>query len=400
MNLKKLPLRNLMRRPGRSMALLLVAAFLALSVFAGSVVVLSLRNGLGSLEKRLGADLIVVPNSAASNTNLEEILLQGTTGYFYMDRGNLEKIRATEGVAAASPQLFLASLRADCCTVPIQVIGIDQETDFTIQPWIRESCNVELGEKELLVGCRVNSDKGESIKIYNTWCPVVGRLAETGTGLDTAVYCSMETLQLLLDAARGLGHDLKIDGDSADVISAVYVRVKDGYDVDAVANDLALHIRKTKTVRTKSMFTGVADSLSAFASTILGLVAALWVLALILLMIVFAMMARERRREFAVLRLIGASRKGLAGIIWKESLLVSLAGALTGCALGAMLVFSFGALIEEKLALPYLAPPAGTSWLLAGLTVLGVMIISSLASAWAAFRLSRVDPGTVLREGS
>ncbi len=400
MNLKKLPLRNLLRKPGRSMALLLVAAFLALSVFAGSIVVLSLRNGLSSLEKRLGADLIVVPNAAASKTNLEEILLQGTTGYFYMDRGNLEKIRATEGVATASPQLFLASLRADCCTVPIQVIGIDQETDFTIQPWISESCNVKLGEKELLVGCRVNSDEGESIKIYNTWCPVVGRLAETGTGLDTAVYCSMETLQLLLDAARGLGHDLKIEGDSADVISAVYVRVKDGYDVETVANDLALHIRKTKTIRTKSMFTGVSDSLSAIASTIVGLIAALWALSLVLLMIVFAMMARERRREFAVLRLIGTSRKGLSGIIWKESLLVSLTGALAGCALGAMLVFSFDTLIEEKLALPYLAPPVGTSALLAGLTMLGVMVISSLASALAAFRLSRVDPGTVLREGS
>ena len=400
MNLRKLPLRNLLRRPGRSLALMLLSGFLALSVFAGSVVVGSLRNGLSSLERRLGADIIVVPTAAASQTNLEEMLLQGTTGYFYMSRSNLEKIRATEGVAQASPQLFLASLRASCCSVPIQVIGIDQDTDFSIQPWIAESYARKLGEKELAVGCRVNAAIGESIRIYNVNCPVQARLAETGTGLDTAVYCSMETLQLLLDAARELGHDLKISGDSAEVISAVYVRVAENADVEQVCNDLSLHIRKTKSVQTKSMLTGVGESLNGIATAVTGLIAALWALALILLLIVFAMMARERKREFAVLRLLGTSRRELSGVICRESLWVSLAGGLAGIALGAAVIFSFSRLIEQRLGLPYLTPEAGTVVLLGALTLLGVVLVAILASARAAFRLSRVDPGTILREGS
>ena len=399
MNLKKLPLRNLLRRPGRTWALLLLTAFLALSVFAGSVVVLSLRNGLNSLESRLGADIVVVPVSAASQTNLEQMLLQGTTGYFYMNRGNLEKIRETEGVAQASPQLFLASLRASCCSVPIQVIGIDQETDFTIQPWIAESYGRELGEKELVVGCRVNAGIGESIRIYNVNCPVQARLAETGTGLDTAVYCSMETLELLLDAARELGHDLKISGDSADVISAVYVRVKDGYPVEQVCNDLSLHIRKTKSVQTKSMLSGVGESLNAISGTVTGLIAALWTLSLVLLLIVYAMIARERQREFAVLRLLGTSRRGLSGVIRKEALLVSFAGGLAGIAVGALGILSFSTLIENLLGLPYLTPSAAQIALLALATLLSVMLVASLASARAAHRLGRVDPGTALRGG-
>ena len=226
--------RNLIRKPGRTAALVLLTALLALSVFGGSIVILSLRGGLSSLENRLGADVIVVPSSAKSKTNLEQILLQGTTGYFYMDREKLDNVRNTAGVEEASPQLFLASLRASCCSVPVQVIGFDQETDFIVRPWVAESCSRFLADKELAVGCRVSADVGESIRIYGVNCPVVARLVETGTGLDTAVYCSQETLQMLLDAARSLGHDLKISGSSEDVVSAIYIKVLDGIDPQKV----------------------------------------------------------------------------------------------------------------------------------------------------------------------
>ena len=392
--------KNLVRKPGRTAALLLLTALLALSVFGGSVVILSLRGGLTSLENRLGADVIVVPSSAKSKTNLEQMLLQGTTGYFYMDREKLDKVRQTAGVAEASPQLFLASLRASCCSVPVQVIGFDQETDFTVRPWVAESCSRTLSDKELAVGCRVSAGVGESIRIYGVNCPVVARLAETGTGLDTAVYCSQETLQMLLDAARDLGHDLKISGSSADVISAVYIKVRDGVDPQKVADDINIHIRKVEAVSTKGMLTGVSDSLKAASGTITWLIAGLWLLALIILFIVFAMMVNERRRELAVYRLLGMSRRMLSSMILKEAFLCSLMGALCGVVVGAALVFPFTTLIEHSLKLPYLTPAAGTILLCAILAIAVTAAAGSIASLRTARKLSRVDPGTTLREGA
>ena len=392
--------KNLTRKPGRTAALILLTALLALSVFGGSVIVLSLRGGLTSLENRLGADVIVVPSSARSKTNLEQMLLQGTTGYFYMDREKLEKVRQTAGVAEASPQLFLASLRASCCSVPVQVIGFDQETDFVVRPWIAESCSRTLTEKELAVGCRVSAGVGESIRIYGVNCPVVARLAETGTGLDTAVYCTQETLRQLLDAARDLGHDLKISGSSADVVSAVYVKVRDGVDPQKVADDINVHIRKVEAVSARGMLSGVSDSLQAAAGTVVWLIAALWLLALLVLFITFAMMTRERRRELAVYRLLGMSRKMLSAMILKEAALCSLLGALCGVALGAALVFPFTTLIEQSLKLPYLTPGAGTVLLCACLAVAAALVSGSAAGLRTARKLSRVDPGATLREGA
>ena len=394
-----LSLKNLIRKPGRTIALAALTAFLALAVFGGSVVVLSLRSGLNSLEARLGADIIVVPSEAQSKVSFQNMFLQGTTGAFYMDASALEKALEVDGVEKAAPQTFLASLKADCCSIKIQVIGIDPEQDFTVQPWISRSLSRELGDMDVAVGCKVEADVGEIIRVYDQRCKVVARLEPTGTGLDTAVYCSMDTMQELLKAAEEKGVSHKIDsGDN--VISAVYIKVKDGCDIDSVNSQLNGHIRKATAVRTRSMITGVSDSLAGVSRTVTGLIIAVWVLAFVILLLAFALIIRERSREFAVLRLVGASRGMLSRMVLLESALCGLLGGLIGVGAAALLLFPFAQLIESSLNLPYLMPNAGTILLLALGTVLLSVLVAALSSVVAAYRLSRVDPGTALREGN
>ena len=399
MGTSRLPLKNLLRKPGRTAALILLTALLAASVFGGSVVVNSLRSGLQSLEARLGADIIVMPSSAESKVSFKNMLLQGTTGTFYMDASVLDEVRGAQGVEIAAPQTFLASLKADCCAIKVQIIGIDPDVDFTVKPWIDERLSRELGDMEVAVGCKVTAGVGETLKIYEQYTHVVAKLAETGTGLDTAVYCNMDTMKKLLAAAEAKGVSHKLTSDS-DVISAVYVKVKDGYDPAQVNTWLNGHIRKVTAVRARSMFTDVSDSLSGIARAARALIGAVWALALVILLVAFAIMIRERRREFAVLRLLGVSRRGLRGEILAETALCGLAGALVGVGVAALGVFPFTTLIETKLRLPYLTPAPGTLLALAGGTVLATLLVGLLAGAWAAAWLSRVEPGTTLREGA
>ena len=400
MKLGQLPIKNLTRRPGRTAALVLLTAFLALSVFGGSVVVRSLRSGLESLEARLGADIIVMPAAAESKVSFKNMLLQGTTGAFYMDASVLDRVREVEGVAVAAPQTFLASLKADCCAVKVQIIGIDPATDFTVKPWIDQSYARDLGDMEVAVGCNVTADVGEDLRIYDLNTHVVAKLAETGTGLDTAVYCTTDTMKVLLAAAEAKGVSHKLTSDTSDLISAVYVRVAEGYDVGAVNNALNGHVRKVTAVRARSMFTDVSDSLTGISHTVALLVAAVWALAFVILLIAFTMMVNERRREFAVLRLLGASRGGLSRLMLAESALCSFAGGVAGVGVAAIIVFPFATLIETRLGLPYLTPSAGRVLALALGTVLATLLIGALASGWSAYRLSRTDPGMTLREGA
>ncbi len=394
-----LSVKNLVRRPARTAALVMLTAFLSLAVSAGSAIILSLRSGLDSLQARLGADIILVPSEAQSKVSFQNMFLQGTTGAFYMNASALDKAMEVEGVEKAAPQTFLASLKADCCSIRIQVIGFDPVKDFTVQPWISRSLKRELGDMDVAVGCKVEADVGEIIRIYDQRCKVTARLESTGTGLDTAVYCNMDTMNALLRAAEEKGVSHKIESGD-DVISAVYVKVRDGYNIDTVSSRLNGHIRKVTAVRTRSMITGVSDSLSGISRTVTCLIVAVWALAFIILLLVFGMIIRERSREFAVLRLLGASRGMLAGTVLLESSLCGLMGGLLGTGLAALVLFPFSQLIETSLGLPYLMPQAGKLILLAACTVLLSVTVASLSSLIAAYRLSRIDPGTALREGN
>ncbi|MBR6185485.1 MAG: ABC transporter permease, partial [Clostridia bacterium] len=196
---------------------------------------------------------------------------------------------------------------------------------------------------------------------------------------------------------KGVSHKMA-SGD--DVISAVYIKVKDGYDIDTVNSQLNSRVRKATAVRTRSMITGVSDSLAGVSRTVTILIIAVWALAFIILLLAFVLIIRERAREFAVLRLLGASRGMLGRTVLLESALCGLLGGVTGVCVSALLLFPFAQLIESALQLPYLMPDVkNVVWLGMG-TVLLSVIVAALSSVSAAYRLSRVDPGSALREGN
>lgn len=391
--------KNLAGRPGRAAAMIALAAFLAFAIFAGSVVSMSLQRGLGTLENRLGADIIVVPASAKSQFNVNDILLQGNPGYFYMDREKLDKIAEREGVAAVSPQLYLASMVASCCSSRLQLIGFDPETDFTILPWVRESYRGEIGLYDILVGANVTVSGDYTLRFYGIDCRIIGQLEKTGSGLDNAVYANWETIEKLIEASEEKNlNKYSVKADS--VVSSVLVRVADGYDIEQVLNDINLRVRKVTAVRASNMISGIAENLTRLSGVISLLIAGVWLLGLLIMMIAFSMMTQERKREFAVLRAAGASRRQLGALIFAEALMVCCAGAVLGIALAALIVWPFSTAIGSALGVPFLLPSLPTILALMAATLAACAVAGVLISSISAVRIARQDTGLILREGN
>lgn len=397
--MKRLAVKNLLGRPGRTAALFFLVLLLSLTLCGGGLVLSSLRTGLGSLENRLGADVIVMPAKAALKTDLDTLFLQGTIGPYYMNMSTVDKIAKTEGISRLSTQIFLSSMRASCCSIPIQVIGFDPESDFTVSSWLKESRQESLDEGRLLVGSRVNANPGESIKLYNISCPVAGQLQSTGTGLDTAVYCTLPTIRTLMTAAEDLGGYSSISGDPSETVSAVYIKVKEGVDPKDVADSINVHVRKVKAVQTRSVITTVADSLSGLERILTVLMIAAALLVWLVLFAAFTLMTGERKKEFATLRLCGLSRGRLAGLVFREAAIVSLLGSAAGVGLSFLLVHAFSGALGNALGLPFLLPSAGTAATLALAALFGCLLAGPLAAAVSARKLSRADTGLILREG-
>ncbi|MBR1780600.1 MAG: ABC transporter permease [Oscillospiraceae bacterium] len=388
------------RKPARTAALVLLAAFLSLSIFGGSLVITSLQNGLRSYEARLGADIVAVPYQARAKGTFESILLQGIPGMFYMDEQYYEKIKTIDGVERAAPQFYLASTSSGCCSVAVQIIGFDPEQDFTVQPWIRDSYADTLGDGDIVVGSDLTIPKNGTLTFYNTQCRIVAQLDKTGTGLDTAVYTNMNTIKQMMKNAESLGFSYFADVDPDHAVSSVMIKVADGYDVSEVTGDINVHVRHIEAEQTTSMISGIADGLSNVSRIVGGLTVMIWVLAIVILVIAFAMISHERAKEFAILRVMGASQRMVSRLLLTESALISLIGATLGVALAALILVPFSGAISTALDLPYLMPEVGAIVALAAGALALSVLAGSLTAAVSAYRISKKEAGLILREGA
>lgn len=395
---KNIVLKNIIRRGGRSIGLMLLALLMSLAVFAGTLMITGLQGGLNSLESRLGADIMIVPYEATTKADVSTMSLLGNAGYYYMDKSNLDKVRNTEGVAQCSMQLFIASAKASCCSLPLQIIAFDPETDFTIQPWVSKSFDGVLNDKDVIIGADVASAVGREITFYDVPCTVVAQLDRTGTYLDNAVYTSKPTTEILVESARsGKNFDFNfLDLDNS--ISCILVNVAEGYDTTEVLNDLNIHLRKAVAIKMTDMVDDVSGGISDVAGLIGVLMIFIWILSIVIMLVVYAMMANERKKEFAILRVVGASRKKLNGIVAMEAGAISLAGAIIGALVGGGLFALFTGLIEAELDVPFLIPDAGTTLLLAVISIVVSAVVGILASFITAGRISKSDAGIILRE--
>lgn len=393
-----LPVQNILKKPLRSAALMIIAAFLAFSAFGGSLKVMSLSNGLNSLSARLGADIVVVPYSATSKVSYDSVIIQGEPGQFYMDAMYYDEIKKeTEGIDKITAQFYLASAKASCCSARLQIIGFDPETDFSVQPWIAKSYAKELSEFDAVVGSDVTPNTDMTIEIYGKTLRVQAVLEKTGTELDNAMYVNIATMKQLILAHNEKNPNQERAVDPDKVVSSVLIKVADGYDIDDVTADINLHVRQVKAIRTQNMISGVSDSLSGVSGAIGVLMVAVWVLSVIIMAIAFTMMMNERKKEFAVLRVLGASRARLAGFVFKENTLLTLAGGLCGVAVTILITALFSGLIEQSIGLPFLLPDAATICIAGALTLLVTVAAGAVTAAASAFKISKIDAGLILR---
>lgn len=394
----KLAWKNIQGRPGRSAALMIISCLISITIFTGTMIARSIECGTDSLKARLGADLIVIP--AGSDDDVEALLVKGNPGYFYMDADNLDTVRSIEHVKGASPQLFLTTANTGCCAMPVQLIGFDPDSDFTVQPWISASYSDELADGDVLIGNNLTPEDDRSIRFYGIDCNVAGRLASSGTDFDNAVYTNMDTLRSLMLASEELGFNYLIDENAPDeLISSIFIRVDDPANIPEVKKELSVKLNDVKVIRTSGMLTSTMENMSHLNGLIRLLIVFVWVLALVILAAAHIMLINERKKEFAIFRIAGASRQKVIGIILDEAVLIGLIGGALGILFGALTVFPFSGAYESLLGLPYLSPSPLTAGLIAAAGIIGTVISGLVAAVMVLPSVLVTDAGELIREG-
>ncbi|MDY6397536.1 MAG: ABC transporter permease [Treponema sp.] len=386
---KSLALSNLSRKAYRTV---LTATLIALSsavLFASLVLSQSLKSGIAGLRSRMGADLLVVPEGYEKGA--ENILLSGEPNYFYMERKVLDSVRAVEGVENASGQFYLTSLSESCCDFPIQIIGFEPESDFVIQNWAKSRVKTGTNEDFLLSGSNVNLTKG-SVKFFGNEHKISARLSKSGTGMDNVIFCDFASLERIFEDASSRGFGFISDGDTKNKLSTVLVKISPDSSADAVALRIKKVLPGVHVIVGEKFIRNFSEKLSAIFVFLYSISILLFLITIISLALVFSITINERRREFSILRVLGANRSLLCSVLFWEAGILGAGGSILGIGLSALIVIPFNALIAEKLGLPFAM--SGPGWILAFAgAVFVVTVLSCLISAAnGAVRVSKIEP--------
>ena len=340
---------NIKRKPYRTAALIAISALSAAVLFASFILSSSLNGGIENFKKRLGADLMVVPEGYAAQ--MESVLLNGEPNYFYMDKAAEEIVRDIQGVEKASAQFYLTSLSESCCDFPVQIIGFDPETDFIVTPWAKGKIKAA-GSEMIFAGHNVNVLKNE-VTFFAQKHKVSAKLSKSGSGMDNAIYADLPTLQHIFEDAKQKGFGFISDGDTSTKTSAVFVKL----NPDAKADSTALRIREAlpgvQVIKGGAFISTLAEKISSFLIFPKILTALFLLITVFTLATVFSLIVNERNREYSILRVIGADSTTLKKLIFQEAFFIGTFGAVTGVFFGALVVLPFNNLIAEKLSLPF-----------------------------------------------
>ena len=383
---------NFWSHPVRSLGLVILTAIASATLLSSILFSKSLDTGFEQLSSRMGADVLIVPYGGEAQN--QSILLQGDLSHRSLPREVLEFTRKLPGVSVASPQFFFTTLSASCCDKKVNIIGFDPKTDFTIKPWIRKTYKNDFKPGSVIAGSDIQIEKGGKIKFFDKEFIVVGTLEPLGNKLDQAIFADIETIELLRKAAAQKGYNFISEGEP----SAILANLEKGADFEQISQKIHEQFDDLQVISRRNMFDSVIATAKSFKIVVWTVAGLFLFIVIAVIYIAFSVSTNERKREFATLLIIGATRKKLANIVLGESFLVSASGAIAGTLFGAVGIISFRFLIQEKLLIPFTLPNVSTIFL----TIVGALLIPAISGIGASYhtakKVGKIDVYTALKE--
>ena len=332
--------QEIVQNPLQSLLLLIAIAILSGFFLGGVLIGNSLRRGMSNLERRLGADLMLVPASAEELA--EDILIEGARGSFYFDSGVYDKVSSVSGVKEITPQFFLKSLAASCCSSEVKLVYYDPETDFLIKPWISQKIKNRQNKFEAVVGSSIDIDENSEIKLFGKQYKVAARLAKTGTSIDNSVYFTFDSVPAMLEDAEKSGVYIPDSQKEAGLVSSIFINIDENSSTDEVIRNIHSAVKsEIGIIYPKKMAQSVALNITGVEDIIGLLIVLVVVTSFIIMFILHLFYANEKKKEISLYRILGATRGNIKSVMYKEAAVLSIAGSLAGCAIATLVLIPF-----------------------------------------------------------
>jgi putative ABC transport system permease protein len=383
MQLIDVTLRNLRRRKGRKLLLLLGLTIGVATVVALMAITTTMQADVSNKLDEYGANILIVPRAndlslsyggvtvASAAYDVGELTLS--------DLDRIETIKNARNISVVAPKLLGA--------IPIGgrsvlVAGVRFADELRIKQWWDMEGQEPVTADDALVGLRLarvlDLHPGDDVEINGHAFRVAGILAENGSQDDDIFFIDLATAQRVMDKPETV---------SLVEVSALCTECPIEDMVQQITGVLpqarVTALRQAVTLRMETV-----GQLSRFALAVSAVVIAIG--ALVVLTTMLGAVA-ERRQEIGLFRALGFRQRHVMRVILGEAGLVSLGGGLLGWLLG------MGAAVVLAPRLVNLAVPVSWNpWLAIG-AIGGALLVGLVGSLYPAISAARLDPSTALR---
>lgn len=394
----RLVIQSLMRRKFQAFSTLAGIAIGVAILMTVSLFYTSIQQGVDIGQRRLGADLLIIPNNAGLPP--ETALFTGVPANFYMPENLKEQVAAISGIKQVSAQFYTQTLDESCCSLggPYRLIGFDPETDWMVAAMLGEEAARSIGNRDVLIGGNIFAKAGQEIMILDELFTITHVLPPTGTGLDESILMPMTSAKELAKYSPDLQEIWQKEGPPDSLISSLLVITEGGADVEAISAAVE-SLGRYRVVHTLSLFAATKEQFT-FVVAVVFLCGLLLVGGSLLQLIArLSAMVWERKSEWGLYRALGASRGHLLRIIAGEGLFLSVGGAVMGLLAGGVLYKLGMDYLLAGQAFPHV-PPDKTFVAFSVFVILMFFSLVSLAASWfSAWKAAGMDPAMAMAKG-
>jgi putative ABC transport system permease protein len=383
MRLIDVTVRNLIRRKGRKLLLLVGMTIGVATVVALVAITTTMQADVASKLDEYGANILIVPKANDLSLSYGGVTVASAAydvgELTITDLDRIQTIKNARNISVVSPKLLGAIPMGDRSVL---VAGVRFDDELRLKQWWNTEGAEPSSSEEALVGVRLAQvlglGPGDSVEINDRPFRVAGVLEENGSQDDDILFIDLAAAQEVMK---------KPDSVSLVEVAALCTECPVEDMVDQISGVLpqarVTALRQAVTLRMETV-----GQLSRFALAVSLVVIAIG--ALVVLTTMLGAVA-ERRQEIGLFRALGFRQHHVMRVILGEAALVSLGGGVLGWLLG----MGAAALLAPRLA-NLSIPVTWDPWLTAG-AVGGALVVGLVSSLYPAISAARLDPTTALR---
>jgi len=403
----------------RTAIVIIAVAVVVGLLFSTLVIELGVRRSTEIGSARLGADILLLPSPLPdliiyiqwkdpvfiTPTNATAHLLYLRPSYIDYNATLDRQISTIPGITGVSPQVYVD--RINHSGLSDALVGFDPATDFTILPWLKAAGqgHLELGPMMAVAGSGTGYAVGDTISWRGASLDVVAVLEPTSSSTDNTVFFPIQTAYRLAQSAgpsprsANQGQNPTSLAFKSGQVSALLIKLRDNASEQQVGHQISSSLSNYVIIYGAIATKQVSLETRGIATYEFILAGLLGTSILILIASLMSMTINERKREFGLLRSIGATQLAISRIVMTEAGVVSLVGSLLGLLVGGAVLLVSETLLAQSYNISFAQPMASELALfLVGSLALG-MLIGTAAATYPAYAAARMDPYEAMTRG-